>query len=120
MQRRQNVASYLKPTNLYVFMCACTIELSNREISVSQADETTEALKIPRSYHPSLIGQGGKYVVRLEDKYDVKITFPRDGQEAVEGRRDVPKPDEVIVRGPRKGVAHAKAELLEVCPLRLA
>ena len=71
-------------------------------------------MKIPRKFHPSLIGQGGKYVVRLEDKYDVKITFPRDNAEAAEGRRDVPKADEVIVRGGRKGVNQAKQELLDV------
>ncbi|GJE92209.1 Vigilin 1 [Phanerochaete sordida] len=79
------------------------------------ADETTEVLKIPRQFHPSLIGSGGKYVVRLEDKYDVKITFPRGGDaaESTDARRDVPKPDEVIVKGPKKGVSQAKAELLE-------
>lgn len=61
-----------------------------------------------------MIGQGGKYVVRLEDKYDVKITFPRDGDHATDGRRDVPKQDEVIVRGGRKGVTQAKNEILDV------
>ena len=78
-----------------------------------QADETTEVLKIPKQYHPSLIGQGGKYVIRLEENYNVKITFPRDHPEDAKGK-DAPKADEVIVKGGKKGVAAAKAELLDV------
>lgn len=70
-------------------------------------------LKIAHEYHPSLIGQGGKYVVRLEEKYDVKITFPRGEHSEVKPRETL-KPDEVHIRGPKKGVANAKAELLEV------
>lgn len=85
---------------------------------ISQADrfaeETSEVLKIPRQYHPSLIGQSGKYVIRLEDKYDVKIIFPRGSGENGEAKsRESPKPDEVLVKGPKKGVAQAKAELID-------
>ncbi|KAI0812490.1 hypothetical protein BC629DRAFT_1579875 [Irpex lacteus] len=76
------------------------------------AEETTEVLKIAHEYHPSLIGQGGKYVVRLEEKYDVKITFPRGEHSEVKPRETL-KPDEVHIRGPKRGVANAKAELLE-------
>ncbi|KAI0093251.1 hypothetical protein BDY19DRAFT_417317 [Irpex rosettiformis] len=76
------------------------------------ADETTEVLKIAHDYHSSLIGQGGKYVVRLEEKYDVKITFPR-GEHGDGKPRENLKPDEVQVKGPKKGVAGAKSELLE-------
>lgn len=72
-------------------------------------------LKIPRQYHPSLIGQSGKYVIRLEENYDVKITFPREGDSADARNRDHSlKPDEVLVKGGKKGVAGAKAELLDV------
>ncbi|PSR98936.1 hypothetical protein PHLCEN_2v4256 [Hermanssonia centrifuga] len=79
------------------------------------ADETSEVLKIPRQYHPSLIGQSGKYVIRLEEKYDVKITFPRDNGEGADSknRDQTLKPDEVFVKGGKKGVAQAKAELLD-------
>ncbi|KAJ3555402.1 hypothetical protein NM688_g2599 [Phlebia brevispora] len=81
------------------------------------ADETSEILKIPHQYHPSLIGQSGKYVIRLEDKYDVKITFPRGASSSENGegknREHNLKPDEVFVKGGRKGVAGAKSELLE-------
>ncbi|BEJ11747.1 hypothetical protein CspHIS471_0202070 [Cutaneotrichosporon sp. HIS471] len=68
-------------------------------------DETTETVKIKREIQPALIGSGGKYAIRLEEKYAVKLSFPRDGKDQ--------KPDEVTIRGGKKGVAAAKAELLE-------
>ncbi|KAG6845298.1 hypothetical protein H0H87_011148 [Tephrocybe sp. NHM501043] len=78
------------------------------------ADETSEVLKIPNQYHSSLIGQSGKYAIRLEEKYSVKITFPRHTAENGEGKtREVLKGDEVLIKGGKKGVAGAKAELLE-------
>ncbi|KAG5221278.1 Vigilin [Salix suchowensis] len=78
------------------------------------ADETSEILKIPAQFHPSLIGQSGKYAIRLEDKYSVKITFPRSTPDNGEGRtREQLKADEVLVKGGRKGVASAKQELLD-------
>jgi predicted PilT family ATPase len=78
------------------------------------ADETSEILKIPNQYHSSLIGQSGKYAIRLEDKYAVKITFPRQGAENGENKTREPlKQDEVLIKGGKKGVAGAKAELLE-------
>ncbi|CCM01498.1 uncharacterized protein FIBRA_03552 [Fibroporia radiculosa] len=82
------------------------------------ADETSEVLKIPHQYHAGLIGQGGKYVIRLEEKHGVKITFPRESAENGEGRtREQLKPDEVLVKGGRKGVAAAKSELLDASPI---
>jgi predicted PilT family ATPase len=78
-----------------------------------QADETSEILNIPAKYHSGLIGQSGKYVIRLEEKYGVKINFPRGSSEHAEGRREHLKPDEVLVKGGKKGVAGAKSELLE-------
>jgi predicted PilT family ATPase len=78
------------------------------------ADETAEILKIAAQYHSSLIGQHGKYAIRLEEKYSVKITFPRQSTENGEARtREQLKPDEVLVKGGRKGVAQAKSELLD-------
>ncbi|KAF8904496.1 hypothetical protein CPB84DRAFT_1814479 [Gymnopilus junonius] len=78
------------------------------------ADETSEVLKIPAQYHSSLIGQSGKYAIRLEEKYSVKITFPRQSSESGEGKtREQLKPDEVLVKGGKKGVAGAKSELLD-------
>ncbi|PFH53804.1 hypothetical protein AMATHDRAFT_1030 [Amanita thiersii Skay4041] len=78
------------------------------------ADETSEVLKIPNQFHASLIGQNGKYAIRLEEKYSVKITFPRQGSENGEGKSREPlKLDEVLVKGGKKGVAGARSELLE-------
>jgi predicted PilT family ATPase len=80
-----------------------------------QADETSEVLKIPTQYHSSLIGQSGKYVIRLEEKYGVKITFPREAAENGEGKtRESLKPDEVLIKGGKKGVAGAKSEIVDV------
>jgi predicted PilT family ATPase len=80
----------------------------------SQADETSEILKIPAQYHSSLIGEKGKYTIRLEDKYSVKITFPRHAGDGGEQKtREQLKSDEVLIRGGRKGVAGAKSELLD-------
>lgn len=78
------------------------------------ADETSEVLKIPNEYHAPLIGQGGRYAIRLEEKYSVKITFPRSSGENGQGTtREQPKPDEVFIKGGKKGVAGAKSELLD-------
>lgn len=77
------------------------------------ADETSEVLKIPNQYHSSLIGSNGKYVIRLEEKYGVKITFPRAGDNGEGKTREPLKLDEVLLKGGKKGVAQAKAELLE-------
>lgn len=68
-------------------------------------DEVTEIVRIKPEIQPALIGAGGKYAIRLEEKYGVKLSFPH-GKEGV-------KPDEVTIRGGKKGVAAAKAELLE-------
>jgi hypothetical protein len=61
-----------------------------------------------------LIGQGGKYAIRLEEKYGVKITFPRHSPDGDGKTREQLKADEVLVKGGKKGVAGAKSELLEV------
>lgn len=72
-------------------------------------DETTETITIKRSIQPALIGAGGKYAIRLEEKYGVKLSFPRDNKDGAAAA----KPDEVTIRGGKKGVAQVKAELLE-------
>ncbi|PPR02413.1 hypothetical protein CVT26_011381 [Gymnopilus dilepis] len=103
-----------------------TIKITGRKENVEEAkkrilaqierlaDETSEILKIPAQYHSSLIGQNGKYAIRLEEKYSVKITFPRQSSESGEGKtREQLKADEVLVKGGKKGVAGAKSELLE-------
>ncbi|CAO1623859.1 unnamed protein product [Sympodiomycopsis kandeliae] len=78
------------------------------------ADEREEVLKVPQNLHSAIIGKGGVWVTRLQDNHGVRIDFPRQGSgEASEARREQ-KPDEVIVRGGKKGVAAAKSEILEL------
>ncbi|KAL1412774.1 hypothetical protein Q8F55_000522 [Vanrija albida] len=76
-------------------------------------DETTEVVKIKREIQPALIGSGGKYAIRLEEKYGVKLSFPRDNKDKDSKDAKDAKSDEVTIRGGKKGVAAAKAELLE-------
>ncbi|KAG8886137.1 hypothetical protein FRB97_007175 [Tulasnella sp. 331] len=95
------------------------VEEAKKQI-LAQADETMEVVRIPRQYHPGLIGTGGKYVIRLEEKYGVKITFAREPAEDAQDHnggghrpRENLKSDEVLIKGGKKGVASTKAELLE-------
>ncbi|PWN46954.1 hypothetical protein IE53DRAFT_382491 [Violaceomyces palustris] len=88
------------------------------------ADETQITVKVPAEMHGSIIGQGGKYVTRLQDTYGVRINFPSNasqtgtstptGSEPSSSSRPQQKPDEVIIKGGKKGVEGAKAELLEL------
>lgn len=78
------------------------------------ADEVTLRLSVPNNYHATLIGPGGKFVKRLEDKYDVHIRFPR-ANETEDDFRDKPNsPDEIVVRGPSRGAAKTKEEIMEL------
>ncbi|EEH41007.2 hypothetical protein PAAG_09085 [Paracoccidioides lutzii Pb01] len=93
-------------------------------------DEATYILKIPQHYHRDLIGQKGSQVNRLQERYNVRIQFPRaysisgpedqsvtDTASEIGGNRN-PRPsqapDEVIVRGPRKGADGAREEILSL------
>ena len=67
------------------------------------ADEVLQIIQVPVEMHGALIGQGGKYVLRLQDKYDGRILFPHQGDSTTL------KPNEVSIRGGRKGVAAARA-----------
>lgn len=69
------------------------------------ADEVNVKLPVPADHHASLIGTGGKFVKRLEEKYDVRIRFPKTGEENA---------NEIVLRGPSKGVAKAKEEILDL------
>ena len=95
-------------------------------------DETTHVLKIPPQYHRDLIGAKGSQVNRLQDRYHVRVNFPRStaagathddrsvgdhaseaGPELKHGRGPSAA-DEVWIRGPRKGADEAKDELLSL------
>lgn len=95
-------------------------------------DETTHVLKIPAQYHRELIGQKGNQVNRLQERYNVRVQFPRaaaasaavsDDQSVADNaseaggvrlNRPQQAPDEVIVRGPSQGAAATRDELLSL------
>lgn len=92
-------------------------------------DEATYVLKIKPQYHRELIGAKGGQVTRLQDRYEVRIQFPRTAQatskdrSVADGASDVggsrnnrtnQAPDEVIVRGPKKGADATREELLSL------
>lgn len=77
------------------------------------ADEVNLRLKVPNEYHATLIGTGGKFVKRLEDKYDVHIRFPKSN-DTEDNSRDKPGKNEVLVRGPSRGAAKAQEEIIEL------
>lgn len=94
-------------------------------------DETTHVLKVPAQYHRELIGQRGSQVNRLQDRYAVRVQFPRagvltpvnddqsvgdNGSEVGGTRPSRPQqaPDEVVVKGPSKGADSARDEILSL------
>ncbi|PGH00934.1 hypothetical protein AJ80_09096 [Polytolypa hystricis UAMH7299] len=93
-------------------------------------DETTYVLKVAPQYHKELIGQRGSQVNRLQDRYGVRVQFPRaagtpvaDDQSVADtaseiggGRngRATQASDEIIVRGSKKGADSARDEILSL------
>ncbi|KAK9325920.1 hypothetical protein V1517DRAFT_284191 [Lipomyces orientalis] len=80
------------------------------------ADEVVLRLNVPIEHHSALIGQKGKFVKRLEERYDVRVNFPRsDELENGDASDFLPKnKDEIVIRGPSKGATKARDELLEL------
>lgn len=95
-------------------------------LSKKLEDETTYVLKIAPQYHRDLIGQKGSQVNRLQERYNVRVQFPRAAaledttndaaSEAgsVRNTRSNQAPDEVVIRGPRKGADAAREEILSL------
>jgi len=85
-------------------------------------DETTHHLHIPAEYHRELIGPQGSQVNRLQDRYGVRVNFPRNRQAAddestVDGassRKNDQPPNEVVVKGPSRGANECRDELLNL------
>lgn len=95
-------------------------------------DEATHVLKIHPQYHKDLIGARGSQVNRLQERYNVRINFPRsaastslsDNHSAADSASEVggahkngrssQEQDEVIVKGPRKNADEARDELLSL------
>lgn len=77
----------------------------------SLADQTTLTLNVPREFHRHLIGPNGRYVRKLEDKYNVYIKFPKSGSEQ---NGSSSSGDAITVRGRKKDASSAKEELMEL------
>lgn len=87
-------------------------------------DEATHVLKIKPQYHREMIGAKGSQVNRLQERYNVRVQFPRgaptsndDAASDAGGSRNNranQAPDEVIIRGPRKGADEARDEILNL------
>lgn len=104
---------------------ACKTRIIN--LGKKLEDETTHVLKIPAQYHRELIGQKGSQVNRLQDRYAVRVQFPRatvadDAQSTLDVSSDAggarlarsQSSDEVVVKGPSKGADSARDELLSL------
>lgn len=91
------------------------------------ADETTHVLKVEPSLHGELIGKDGIQINRLQDRYKVQIHFPQSARaprgdqsngdatsDAGRRSRREQAPDEVSIKGSKKGADGARDELLEL------
>jgi predicted PilT family ATPase len=91
------------------------------------ADIATYTLKVDPEYHSELIGSKGAVINRLQTRYKVQIHFPRqnssrDDQSNADtasdagrrGNRPEQQPDQVIVKGPKKGADEARDEILSL------
>ncbi|RKF60780.1 Vigilin 1 [Erysiphe neolycopersici] len=91
------------------------------------ADEVTYVLKIDPCFHREIIGAQGTQINRLQTRYKVQIHFPRpakpikddilNGDNASDvGRRiaHTQEPDEVIIKGPKKGADETRDEILSL------
>ncbi|KAK5987873.1 Vigilin 1-like protein [Cladobotryum mycophilum] len=89
------------------------------------ADETTHVLRIDPKYHRELIGSQGSQINRLQTRYKVLIFFPRSAKnnaddDNADAASDGGKPrrqqgpDEVIIRGPKKGADEARDEIFSL------
>ncbi|KAI0434151.1 putative RNA binding effector protein Scp160 [Xylaria sp. FL1042] len=90
------------------------------------ADETTHSLKIDPKFHRELIGAQGSQILRLQNRYGVHINFPKttkpgkDDESVADAASEAGKPrrqqgpDEVTVRGPKKGADAARDEIFSL------
>ena len=91
-------------------------------------NEVTYVLKVNAQYHRDMIGAKGNQVNRLQERYGVRVRFPRSAHAAHDEKsladggsddglrttRSNQAPDEVIIKGPKKGADEAKEELLSL------
>ncbi|GAA6056085.1 hypothetical protein JCM3770_001962 [Rhodotorula araucariae] len=82
-----------------------------QSLATRMADEVTLAIPLAASLdRGSLIGKQGSFLKRLEDRYDVRINFPRGGKGADDSAPATPQ--EITIRGPSKGAKAAQGELV--------
>lgn len=79
-------------------------------LSKKMADESIVRVKVDQEYHRRIAGPGFAYVKRLEDKYKVAIKFPSADSESDSDSTN----NEIVIRGPTKGVAKAEEEIREL------
>ncbi|KAL7267107.1 hypothetical protein RUND412_010318 [Rhizina undulata] len=87
-------------------------------------DKAVVHVKIPQQYHSSIIGASGYNVKTLEKKYNIRINFPKApsksnkdaGSDAASeaGSMDKFASDEIVLKGPKKDVASAREEILDL------
>ncbi|RKP37143.1 hypothetical protein BJ085DRAFT_9066, partial [Dimargaris cristalligena] len=78
------------------------------------ADHTVLSIHINHRLHPALIGSQGRLVRGLEDKYNVFLKFPKANNRDDDEDSGASSQDEIVIKGGRKGVEAAKAELLDL------
>lgn len=81
-------------------------------------DKATVRLLVPQQFHSTIIGSGGESVRRLESRYDVRIMFPKsfksnsDAAGEADSSNNKQGPNEVIIKGGKKGVEEARSEIV--------
>ncbi|KAK6346602.1 hypothetical protein TWF696_006723 [Orbilia brochopaga] len=131
-----NISKYREELGVQIDLEKDTVTIKGIKANVEEAkvriqrlsrkleDETTISTIVAPEYHRAIIGQGGKFVKRLEDKYSVRIQFPKaardDSPSDLASDSGAPSqnrsqaPNEIILRGPSKGVKEAKDEIMEL------
>ncbi|CAK4031226.1 related to RNA binding effector Scp160 [Lecanosticta acicola] len=81
-------------------------------------DESTHHLHVPAQFHRDLIGAQGAQVNKLQERYGVRINFPRskanDDENGEEVRKNNQQPNEVVIKGPSRGADAARDEILSL------
>ncbi|CAH7666831.1 hypothetical protein BY996DRAFT_4590552 [Phakopsora pachyrhizi] len=78
------------------------------------ADEVTVSLPMIAGLDKrALVGKGGRYILRLQDVHMVFITMPR-GPTSENGVSSSNENENIIIRGPKKGVDAVRKELVEL------
>ncbi|KAA8892775.1 hypothetical protein FN846DRAFT_626516 [Sphaerosporella brunnea] len=75
-------------------------------------DKAVIPIKVPQQFHSIIIGSEGSTVRRLQERYNVRIDFPKAGKSDEEGGRQAP--DEIVIRGSKKGAEEARQEIQEL------